>query len=279
MSHPFGDLVHQHLNRKQGFSRNKLADGIGQDPSVISRMCHGQRLSGPLARDRVLSIITYFQHHRLLIYVDEANALLEAAGLARLRTDDDEEGWLLKELPDRPEPEAERLNTADEALSGHPQKDVGFKTAEERAIVYQLNAWKIVHFRVQELLLAVLVLENDIKQVLHERTKSTVSQAEDTWYTHCDNKADDIVVEFQHLQLINQKNALIGQLQYLLKREHRLSVHLENCVRKTDDESFRRVLRNFYRLKELLIQLLRTADHEISLAAQELIARYEEDSR
>ena len=33
-----------------------LADAIGQRPNVISDMCHGKRLTGPQARERVLDI-------------------------------------------------------------------------------------------------------------------------------------------------------------------------------------------------------------------------------
>ena len=60
MSHPFGDLISQHLNRKHGLSQNKLAEGIDQDASVVSHMCKGRRLSGPLARERVIHIIQWF---------------------------------------------------------------------------------------------------------------------------------------------------------------------------------------------------------------------------
>jgi hypothetical protein len=37
VSHPFGDLIRQHLSRRHGLSQNKLADAIGQNPSVIYR--------------------------------------------------------------------------------------------------------------------------------------------------------------------------------------------------------------------------------------------------
>jgi len=51
MSHPFGDLLSQHLHRKHGLSQAKLAAGILQDPSIIGKMCKGQRLNGPQASD------------------------------------------------------------------------------------------------------------------------------------------------------------------------------------------------------------------------------------
>jgi plasmid maintenance system antidote protein VapI len=58
MSHPFGDLISQHLHRKHGLSQAKLAEGILQPPIVISLMCKGQRLTGPQARQRVLERYT-----------------------------------------------------------------------------------------------------------------------------------------------------------------------------------------------------------------------------
>ena len=45
MSHPFGDLVSQHLHRKHGLSQAKLAEGILQDPSIIGKMCKGDRIA------------------------------------------------------------------------------------------------------------------------------------------------------------------------------------------------------------------------------------------
>jgi hypothetical protein len=56
-SHPFGDLLRQYLSRRHGLSQNKLAEGIQQDPAVVADMCHGRRLGGPQARERVLAII------------------------------------------------------------------------------------------------------------------------------------------------------------------------------------------------------------------------------
>ncbi|HMN27476.1 MAG TPA: hypothetical protein PKE45_04905 [Caldilineaceae bacterium] len=47
MSHPFGDLLTQHLHRKHGLSQAKLAAGILQTPSIISDMSQGKRLHGP----------------------------------------------------------------------------------------------------------------------------------------------------------------------------------------------------------------------------------------
>lgn len=85
MSHRFGDLLSQHLHRRHGLSQAKLAAGLLQDPAVIAKMCHGQRLSGPHARGRVLAIIDWLRAQGVLETVVEANALLEAAGMAGLQ--------------------------------------------------------------------------------------------------------------------------------------------------------------------------------------------------
>ncbi len=70
MSHPFGDLLSQHLHRKHGLSQARLAEGILQDPSIIGKMCKGERLSGPRARARVVAIVDW-------LYAQEA---LETVG-------------------------------------------------------------------------------------------------------------------------------------------------------------------------------------------------------
>ncbi|MFN8490756.1 MAG: AAA family ATPase [Caldilineaceae bacterium] len=84
MSHPFGDLLSQHLHRKHGLSQARLAEGILQDPSLIGRMCKGERLNGPKARQRVTAIIRWLQQQGALTTLDEANALLNAAGMSPL---------------------------------------------------------------------------------------------------------------------------------------------------------------------------------------------------
>jgi hypothetical protein len=98
MSHPFGDLVTRYRSRKHGLSQNKLAEGIDQDPAVISAMCNGRRLSGRQARERVLAIIRWFMDREVLATRAEADALLEAAGMARLRPDRPAEAALLNTL-------------------------------------------------------------------------------------------------------------------------------------------------------------------------------------
>jgi hypothetical protein len=98
VSHPFGDRVTQHLSRRHSLSQNKLAEGIDQDPAVISAMCNGRRLSGRQARERVLAIIGWLVEQEVLDTHAEADALLEAAGMAGLRADRPAEAGLLAAL-------------------------------------------------------------------------------------------------------------------------------------------------------------------------------------
>ncbi|MCE7979580.1 MAG: hypothetical protein DYG89_00190 [Caldilinea sp. CFX5] len=98
MSHPFGDRISQHLHRKHGLSQAKLAEGILQDPSIIGKMCKGERLHGVQARERVCAIIDWLHQQAVLTTVAEANGLLDAAGMATLRTADANEARLLQQL-------------------------------------------------------------------------------------------------------------------------------------------------------------------------------------
>jgi len=101
MSHQFGDLVWQHLVRKRGLSQNKLAVGIGQDRAVVTRMFNGKALTGPQSRDRVVSVIEWLHYQGVLDYVDEADALLAAAGKHGLSADQPQEAQLLRSLTER----------------------------------------------------------------------------------------------------------------------------------------------------------------------------------
>jgi predicted ATPase/predicted negative regulator of RcsB-dependent stress response len=98
MSHPFGDLVSQYLHRKHGLSQSKLAAGVIQEPAVITRMCKGERLTGPQARERVVAIIGWLHKQGALETIGEANALLNAAGLAPLYEAAPPEAALLRQL-------------------------------------------------------------------------------------------------------------------------------------------------------------------------------------
>src|SRR5689334_15446796 len=119
MSHPFGDLLSQYLHRKHALSQAKLAEGILQDPSVITKMCKGQRLTGSGGRTRVLAIIDWLRRQAAIETVTEANALLAAAGMAPLRMDDPAQQALLQhlQLPPLPTPSPPVLSA-----SGPPRR-------------------------------------------------------------------------------------------------------------------------------------------------------------
>lgn len=104
MSHPFGDLLSRYLHRKHGLSQSKLAESILQDPSVITKMCKGRRLTGNQARERVLAIIDWLCIQAAIHTVAEANALLATASMAPLRTDEPDEDALLRHLQPQPLP-------------------------------------------------------------------------------------------------------------------------------------------------------------------------------
>ncbi|MBA3946605.1 MAG: AAA family ATPase [Herpetosiphonaceae bacterium] len=104
MSHPFGDLLSRYLHRKHGLTQSKLAEGILQDPSIITKMCKGQRLTGIQARERVVGIIGWLRAQAAIETGTEANALLAAAGMASLRRDEPHEHALLQQLQPQPLP-------------------------------------------------------------------------------------------------------------------------------------------------------------------------------
>jgi predicted ATPase/transcriptional regulator with XRE-family HTH domain len=98
-THPFGDLLSRLRARKHGLTQAKLADLTGYDPAVIARMAQGQKdLTGTQARERVLRIIRALDEADVLHGPDEANALLEAAGLPPLFAGDKAEAALLQRL-------------------------------------------------------------------------------------------------------------------------------------------------------------------------------------
>jgi len=98
MVHPFGDLLSQYLHRKRGLSQSKLAAGILQEPAIITKMCKGERLNGPQARERVLAIIDWLHEMDVLRNAQEADALLVAAAMAPLRNTLPNESRLLERL-------------------------------------------------------------------------------------------------------------------------------------------------------------------------------------
>jgi hypothetical protein len=99
VTHPFGDLISQHLHRKHGLSQAQLAEGILQAPTIVSAMCKGRRLSGPQARERVLAIIAWLHAQSALDTLAEANALLVAADMAPLNASYPAEAALIAAMP------------------------------------------------------------------------------------------------------------------------------------------------------------------------------------
>jgi beta-lactamase superfamily II metal-dependent hydrolase len=55
MRHASGDPSAQHLYQRRGLSQTKQTVGIGQDASIVSEMCRGQRLYEETARRRVVA--------------------------------------------------------------------------------------------------------------------------------------------------------------------------------------------------------------------------------
>lgn len=116
MAHSFGDLLKRYLNRKHGLSQSKLAEAVYVDPAVITRMCQGKGLN----RDRILDIIVWFQQQAVFESVAEANALLQAAGLAELDSKQPGEVEILRKLPQetQPEPTSQKLVPNHKSLNG-----------------------------------------------------------------------------------------------------------------------------------------------------------------
>jgi hypothetical protein len=99
MSHPFGDLLTQYRARKHGLSQTKLAAAVGYDDAVIVRICQGKKaLTGPSGRDRVVRIIGALRGFGALLTLDEANALLNAAGMPPLYSGQPVEAALIQSL-------------------------------------------------------------------------------------------------------------------------------------------------------------------------------------
>jgi len=97
-SHPFGDLITQFLSRRHGLSQNKLAEYTDVHPTTISRMCNGQRLTGPKARERVLKFIHWFCDQGVIKSLGEANELLAASGQLGLDSTVPQEASLIQRL-------------------------------------------------------------------------------------------------------------------------------------------------------------------------------------
>ena len=99
MSHPFGDLLRQYCARKRGLSQTRLAHMIGYDQAVLVRMSQGKKdLTGPSGRARVIAILSALRDEGVLKTLDEANALMKAAGMPPLFDGQPMEAALLQAL-------------------------------------------------------------------------------------------------------------------------------------------------------------------------------------
>src|SRR4051794_17610095 len=61
-------------------------------------MSQGKRLSGSQARERVTAIIVWLQQQGALVTLEDANAMLNAAGMSPLRSEDAGEAQLIRQL-------------------------------------------------------------------------------------------------------------------------------------------------------------------------------------
>lgn len=96
----FGLVLSRYFQRDPALTRDRMAQGIQQDPAVITDMCKGRRLNGPRARERVLAIIGWLYEHQALLSVDEADELLRAAHMPELSLDQAGEAELFQLLDD-----------------------------------------------------------------------------------------------------------------------------------------------------------------------------------
>lgn len=150
MSHPFGDLVSQHLHRKHGLTQSKLAEGILKAPAIVTDMCKGRRLTGPQARERVVAIISWLHQQGALEKLDEANVLLDAAGMSPLNERGADEAVLIQVLYplDIAQPAPTAPNPAPDAAKRHnlPAQLTSFvgRDAEIAEITAQLRRTRLL---------------------------------------------------------------------------------------------------------------------------------------
>src|SRR5438552_11651593 len=99
MGHPFGNLLTQYRARKHGLSQARLAMAAGYDPPLVTKMCQGRKeLTGSSGRERVVRLMRVLSEEGVLTQLDEANALLKAAGMPPLYEGAADEAALLRRL-------------------------------------------------------------------------------------------------------------------------------------------------------------------------------------
>src|SRR6266568_3418229 len=85
MSHPFGDLLTQYRARKHGLTQARLARLAGYDAPLVTKLCQGKKeLTGPSGRERVVRLMGVLRDEGALTTLNDANALLKAAGMPPL---------------------------------------------------------------------------------------------------------------------------------------------------------------------------------------------------
>lgn len=104
MGHLFGELIKGYLSQKTDFNQRALAYRSEQDEAVISKMLNGERLANLNARKRVLSIIEVLIDENILVYVEDADEILEAAGWSRLLTSREGDKKIIDRLEKKPLP-------------------------------------------------------------------------------------------------------------------------------------------------------------------------------
>lgn len=113
--HPFGVVLRGLLGRK-GYSQGRLVRGVSEtgladryaiamDDRIVSQMCRsGKHMAGATGRRRVLAVIHWLQHAGVLTTLDEANSVLQTAGLAGLNGAQPDEMVLIHALSQQQPP-------------------------------------------------------------------------------------------------------------------------------------------------------------------------------
>ena len=250
--HQFGHLVtyyRQQTKRGHGFSQAALAyKANNMDPTLLSRMCRGDRLVGETARSYILEIIYVFYTEEVLSYVNQANDFLVAASQPILGSYQSipKEKLLLNELIEEQEP----------VISLAPSLRLENMTLA--AIATELDEWKIVHMDVQKLLIESIRWEKKFLRFILNPTNSGVTLLSDDWHENCEPQARRVRISLENLQTVN--NRLVDELQIVLKtRDKCVPYHIDHLYIE-QPESQASLERAFLDYKLLLIESLDAAD-------------------